>query len=159
MFAVTDLCDAYEDRVSVVEPIFKIYGKQRAFSGEIATLKVFEDNTFVREVLSESGNERVLVVDGGGSQRCALVGGLLGTLAEKNGWVGIIVFGCIRDINEINATNIGLRALNTHPLKSKKRGVGEKNIPVSFGGVKFVPGQYLYADEDGVIVSEFSLET
>ncbi len=157
MFAVTDLCDAYEDSVSVVEPIFKIYGKKRGFSGQIVTLKIFDDNSLVREMLSEQGKKRVLVVDGGGSQRCALVGGQLGALAEKNSWAGIIVFGCIRDVNEINDADIGVRALNIHPLKSKKKGVGDKNIPVKFGGVRFTPGEFLYADDDGIIVSKISL--
>jgi len=159
LFKTTDLCDANEGKVRVVDPIFRIYGGKITFSGVIATVKVFEDNVLVRDSLSEPGNDRVLVVDGGGSLRCALVGGLIAQLAEKNGWAGIVVFGCVRDSEEINATAVGVRALNTHPLKSVKKGAGDRNLPVTFAGVTFVPGHYLYADEDGLIVSAASLET
>ena len=152
-FKTTDLCDANEEKVRVVEPMFRIYGKNVTFAGEIATVKVFEDNVLVREELTGPGRGRVLVVDGGGSRRCALVGGLLAQLAENNGWAGIVVNGCVRDSGEINALAIGVRALNTHPLKSVKRGTGDRNIPVTFGGVSFVPGHFLYADDDGVIVT------
>ena len=156
-FQTTDLCDANEDKVRVVEPVFRAYGGNIVFHGQIATVKVFEDNVLVRQILSEAGNGRVLVVDGGGSLRCALVGGLIAQLAQKNRWSGIIVFGCIRDLAEVNATAIGLRALNTHPLKSMKKGAGNCNIAVTFAGVTFVPGQYVYADENGIIVSPVDL--
>jgi len=158
-FKTTDLCDANEGKVRVVDPIFRAYGGKTTFEGQIVTVKVFEDNVLVREALSEPGNGRVLVVDGGGSLRCALVGGLIAQLAEKNGWSGIVVFGCIRDVVEINATAIGIRALNTHPLKSVKKGAGDRGISVTFGGVTFLPGNYLYADEDGVIMSATALVT
>lgn len=156
-YKTTDLCDAYEDRVQVVEPMFRIYGKEPAFYGDIATVKVFEDNVLVREALSEPGCGRVLVIDGGGSLRCALVGGLIAQLAEKNGWAGIVVYGCIRDAGEINACSIGVRALDSHPRKSVKKGAGERNIPVRFGGASFAPGHWLYADEDGVITAATAL--
>ena len=149
----SDLCDANESQVRAADPIFRSYGKTMRFSGAIATVKVFEDNVLVREALSEPGNGRVLVVDGGGSLRCALVGGLIAQLAEKNGWTGIVVHGCVRDAEEINACAIGVRALNTHPMKSVKKGAGDRNLAVTFAGVTFIPGHYLYADEDGVIVA------
>lgn len=156
-FKTTDLCDANEGRVRVVDPIFKSFGRNIRFGGPIATVKVFEDNVLVREALAETGGGRVLVVDGGGSLRCALVGGLIAELAVKNGWSGIVVYGCVRDADEINASAIGVRALNTHPQKSVKKGAGERNIPLTFGGVTFTPGDYLYADEDGVIVAKGAL--
>jgi regulator of ribonuclease activity A len=152
-----DLCDANEGNVQVVSPMFRSYGARRAFGGRIATLKVFEDNSLVRATLEQPGDGKVLVVDGGGSMRCALVGDQLALLAVKNGWAGVIVYGCIRDSNAIGAMDLGVFALGTHPLKSIKKGAGDRDIVVSFGGVTFTPGQYLYADEDGVIVSPVPL--
>lgn len=161
-FKTPDLCDKYEDQlgntVRVVAPMFQRYGARNAFSGEIVTLKLHEDNTLVREAFAEAGKGKVLVIDGGGSLRCALVGDQLAILAQKNGWEGVVVYGCIRDSGDINGIDIGVRALNTHPQKSIKKGVGDKNIAVTFGGVTFKPGEYLYADEDGVLVSSTPLE-
>jgi len=156
-FKTPDLCDEYETElgktVRVVAPMFQRYGGRNSFAGEIVTLKIFEDNSLVREAFGESGQGRVLVIDGGGSLRCALVGDQLAILAQKNGWEGIVVYGCIRDSGDINGIDIGVRALNTHPQKSIKKGVGDKNIAVTFGGVTFNSGEWLYADEDGVLVS------
>jgi regulator of ribonuclease activity A len=152
-FLTTDLCDANEGKVQIVAPIFQIYGGVKNFHGKISTVKVFEDNVLVRDALSKDGTGRVLVVDGGGSLRCALVGGLIAELAYKNHWAGIIVNGCIRNSEEIARIQIGVRALNVHPLKSVKKGAGDVELPVTFGGVSFVPGHYLYADADGVIVT------
>jgi regulator of ribonuclease activity A len=118
---------------------------------------VFEDNSLVRKALETDGHGQVLVIDGGGSMRCALVGDQLAQLGVANGWAGIIVYGCIRDSKAIGTMDLGLFALGTHPLKSIKKGAGDTDIPVAFGGVSFVPGQYVYADEDGVIVSEIPL--
>jgi regulator of ribonuclease activity A len=120
-------------------------------------LKIFEDNSLVREMFAENGVGKVLVIDGGGSLRCALVGDQLAILAKKNGWEGAVVCGCIRDSGDINEIDIGLRALNTHPQKSIKKGAGDRNIAVAFGGVTFNPGEWLYADEDGILVSSNSL--
>jgi regulator of ribonuclease activity A len=157
----TDLCDQFENAsdvsLQVVAPMFKCFGKKQAFSGKIVTLKIFEDNSLVREALNESGSGQVLVVDGGGSMRCALLGDQLGILAEKNGWQGVVVYGCIRDSADINQLDIGVRALDTHPKKSVKKGIGEKNIIVTFGGVTFTPGHWLCADADGVIVASRAL--
>ncbi|MGB8599929.1 MAG: ribonuclease E activity regulator RraA [Burkholderiales bacterium] len=153
----TDLCDANEGKVQVVTPIFQIYGGVKIFYGKISTVKVFEDNVLVSDALSKDGTGKVLVVDGGGSLRCALVGGMIAELAHKNHWAGIVVYGCIRDCEEISRIQIGVRALNTHPLKIVKKGAGNVEIPVTFAGVTFVPGHYLYADADGVIVAVNSL--
>lgn len=157
-YQTADLCDRNEaavraGTVRVVTPMFLSYGKRAEFNGRIATLKVFEDNSLVRSALETPGDGRVLVIDGGGSMRCALVGDQLAELAQRNGWAGIIVYGCIRDSKAIAQTNIGVFAIGTHPLKSIKKGVGEMDVPVSFGGISFNPGEYLYADSDGVVVS------
>ena len=149
-----DLCDAHEDKLAVVAPMFASYGGRPSFGGPIATLKIFEDNSFVRKAVENPGNGRVLVIDGGASMRCALIGDQLAELAVKNGWAGILVYGCIRDSGDINGIDIGVRALDTHPQKSIKKNVGDRDIAVTFGGVTFKPGEYLYADEDGVLVSD-----
>jgi len=161
-FKTPDLLDANEDKtrdgaVRVVTPMFQRYGARASFSGQIVTLKLFEDNSLVREAFGEDGKGKVLVIDGGGSLRCALVGDQLAILAQKNGWEGAIVYGCIRDSGDINQIDIGVRALNTHPLKSVKKGAGDRDISVTFGGVTFKPGEWIYADEDGVIVSSSAL--
>ena len=152
-----DLCDAHEDKVRVLDPMFSSFGGRTAFFGRIATLKLFEDNSMVRQALESPGEGRVLVIDGGGSLRRALVGDQLATLGVANDWAGIIVYGCIRDSRAISEMDIGVYAIDTHPMKTVKRNVGEADIPVSFGGVTFVPGEWLYADEDGVIVSANAL--
>ena len=155
-FKTPDLCDQFEAElgktVRVVAPMFQPYGGRAAFCGEIVTLKIFEDNTLVREIFGEDGKGKVLVIDGGGSLRCALVGDQLTILAHKNGWEGVVVYGCIRDSGDIAAIDIGVRALNTHPQKTVKKGIGERNLAVTFGGVTFNPGEFLYADEDGIMV-------
>jgi regulator of ribonuclease activity A len=156
-FLTTDLCDAHEDTVRVVEPMFTSFGRRTSFHGEISTLRVFEDNSFVRKALESNGNGRVLVIDGGGSIRRALVGDQLASLAINNGWAGIVVNGCIRDSRAIADMDIGVFAIDTHPMKTLKKNVGEADIVVSFGDVDFVPGEWIYADEDGVIVSKTAI--
>ena len=158
IFQTADLCDKHDAVVRIVQPMFRSLGGKPAFSGRITTLKVFEDNTLVRATLETAGNGRVLVVDGGGPMRCALVGDQLGVLAVNNGWAGIVVYGCIRDSKAIGAMDVGVFALGTHPRKSVKKGVGDTDIVVTFGGVSFIPGEYLYADEDGVLVSTNALD-
>jgi len=120
-------------------------------------MNVFEDNTLVRAALEQDGGGRVLVVDGGASLRCALVGGNLGALAEKNGWAGIVVHGCVRDAAELRECKVGVLALATHPRKSDKRGAGERDVPVTVLGTRIAPGEWIYADDDGVLVSATSL--
>ncbi len=153
-FATTDLSDAHPE-AQVCDPEFGDFGGNLAFHGVIKTLKVFEDNTLVRTILETPGEGRVLVIDGGGSLRCALVGGNLGVLAVKNGWVGIVVNGCIRDSEEIAGQDIGVKALGLHPRKSEK-GLhsGHADKVVAFAGATFKPGAWLYADADGIVVSE-----
>lgn len=156
-FKTPDLCDEFESDIGsslfVVAPMFQRYGGRTSFSGQIVTLKIFEDNSLVRTAFAEDGKGKVLVIDGGGSLRCALVGDQLAILAQKNGWEGVVVYGCIRDSGDINGIDIGVRALNTHPQKSIKKNVGDRDLAVTFGGVTFRPGEWLYADEDGVLVS------
>jgi len=158
MYATADLCDEFHDKIRIADPIFKAYGAVATFAGEIHTVKVHEDNVLVKQELSKKVENGVLVVDGGASLRCALVGDNLANMAVENGWQGILVYGCIRDSEEISRINIGIKALNTHPLKSVKKGRGDVDVPVNFAGVSFFPGQYLYADADGVIVAEQKLK-
>lgn len=151
-----DLCDAHAESIKVVDPIFRSYGATR-FAGRIETVKVYEDNVLVKNKLQQPGNGKVLVVDGGGSLRCALVGDLIAKMAADNGWSGIVIYGCIRDSAAIAEIPIGIKALNTHPLKSIKHGRGDIDLPVTFAGVTFFVGHYLYSDEDGIIVAEQDL--
>ena len=151
----TDLCDNYPDKLRIAEPIgFKDFGGVKLFSGKIETVKCFEDNSLVRKALEQNGEGKVLVVDGGGSMRCALLGDMLGDLGVKNKWNGIIVYGCIRDSAAMATLPLGVKALNTNPLKSNKRNEGQQNIPVHFAGIDFTPGEFVYCDEDGIIVSK-----
>lgn len=156
-FKTADLCDDYSDNLQIATPMFQSFGGHKTFNGTIQTVKIFEDNVFVREMLSQKVNGNVLVVDGGGSLRCALLGDMLAEMGHQNGWSGVIIYGCIRDSVDINKMPFGVRALQTNPLKSIKKGWGDKNIPVTFAGVTFNPGHYLYADEDGIILSKKAL--
>jgi regulator of ribonuclease activity A len=151
--ATTDLSDAHPDRVRHCAPVFRDFGGRLAFSGPIATLKTFEDNSKVREAVEQPGEGRVLVVDGGGSLACALFGGNLAELAARNGWAGVVIHGCVRDTAELARADTGIKALAAHPKKSEKRGAGEFGVTVNFAGVTFAPGEWLYADGDGIIVS------
>lgn len=155
--ATTDLCDAHGDHLQVAEPLFRGFGSRTAFAGTVATVKVFEDNVLVREALEQPGRGRVLVVDGGGSLRCALLGDRLAAKAVENGWSGVVVYGCIRDSAEINALELGVRALNVHPRKSIKRGEGQRDVPVRFAGLDIHPGAWLCADADGIVVADEEL--
>ena len=156
-FKTADLCDKYSDQLQIGEPGLKHFGGKKQFSGKITTLKLFEDNVLLRKALETDGTGKVLVVDGGGSLRCALLGDILAGMAVKNNWNGIIINGCIRDSAEIATMNLGVMALATHPLKSIKKGAGDVDIPVTFAGVQFSPGVFVYADEDGIIVSAKNL--
>ena len=152
-FATADLSDHHGSEVQVAEPIFRSFGSHARFRGAVYTLRVLNDNSLVREALEQPGLNRVLVVDGGGSLSCALVGDQLADLAVRNGWAGILVNGCIRDSREISRLSVGIKALNTHPRKSVKKGEGERNVGVTFAGVTFEPGHFVYSDEDGILVS------
>lgn len=148
-----DLCDAHPDDVQTAEPVLKSYGRNTFFHGEVQTVRVFEDNVIIKEELSRPGNGRVLVVDGAGSIRCALVGGDIAELAARNDWSGIVIYGCVRDVHEINECDIGVRAIGSCPRKSTKRGLGDTGFPVHLAGADFHPGDWVYADADGLIVS------
>ena len=152
-----ELCDQFEELITVVEPIFTNCGAKERFSGEIVTLKCFEDNSKVRELVGQDGTGKVLVVDGGGSLKRALLGDMLAEKAAANGWEGIVIYGCIRDVNAIATINLGVQALATHPMKTEKRGLGDINQEVNFGGVTFIPGHFIYADNNGVLVAPHAL--
>lgn len=152
-FATADLCDAHGERLQVAEPVFQDFGASGAFEGGIATVRALEDNTQVRAMLETAGDDRVLVVDGGGSRRCALVGDRLAQLAIDNGWAGLVVFGCVRDSAALRQMPVGIKALGVCPRRSRKLGQGERDVAVAFAGVSFEPGAHLYADADGVVVS------
>ena len=147
-----DISDKLHPEVQYLEPVYKIYGAKTSFSGHIVTVKCYEDNSLVEEVLMANGKESVLVIDAGGSMNCAMLGDKRAADAINNEWEGIIVHGLIRDSVAINGMELGIRALGVYPLKSIKNGVGDSNLIVNFSGVTFTPGEYLYADEDGVIV-------
>ena len=152
-FMTTDLCDDHADRIEVMAPMLRHYGGTVRFCGPMTTLKLFEDNALVRVALSEPGRGRVLVVDGGGSLRCALLGDQLAELAVNNGWAGIVVYGAVRDSAALARLPLGVLALGTHPMKSIKRGEGQRDLTLAFAGVRLPPGHWLYADEDGTIVT------
>ncbi|OZG71313.1 ribonuclease activity regulator protein RraA [Hahella sp. CCB-MM4] len=152
-YVTPDLCDAYPELVRVVQPMFRNYGAKDSFGGEIVTVKCFEDNSVVKQLVDEPGQGKVMVVDGGGSMRKALLGDMLAEKASKSGWEGIIIYGCIRDVDVINVTDLGVQALGTIPLKTEKRGIGDLNVEIAFGGVTFKPGEYVYADNNGIVVS------
>jgi regulator of ribonuclease activity A len=154
MTPTPDLCDRLGDRVAVAEPVFRDFGGRPAFAGEIETVRVFEDNALVRGILEGEGRGRVLVVDGGGSRRCALVGGRLAALAATNGWSGIVVNGCVRDVGELGAAAVGVKALAACPKPPSKAGSGERSVPVSFAGITFTPGHQIWGDQDGLVVGE-----
>jgi regulator of ribonuclease activity A len=158
-FTTANLCDTHseQDNLQIAEPLLKSYGGKLSFNGQISTVKAFEDNVLIRTVLEQKVESRVLVVDGGGSHRCALVGEELARLAIANGWQGIVIHGCIRDSESINQLPIGIRALHTHPLKSHKKDPGDRELLVTFAGVNFKQNHFLYADADGIIVSETML--
>lgn len=162
LVTTAEVCDAnpqliVSGELRALQPIFQIYGRRQVFCGPVVTLKVFEDNVLVREFLEEKGNGRVLVVDGGASQRCAILGGNPVVQAQNNGWAGIIVNGCVRDVDEINGCDIGVRALASHPMKASKKGIGEKHVPVMIGGTRIFDGEWIYADTDGILVSKSEL--
>lgn len=156
-FVTCDLCDDHPDHVRVCEPMFASFGGREAFGGEIVTVKCHEDNSRVKELLASPGQGKVLVVDGGGSLRCALMGDLIGESAVRNGWEGVIIYGCVRDVDALAGLDLGVQAVASIPLKSVRKGIGETNIAVTFGGVNFLPGQFVYADNNGVIVADKNL--
>ena len=155
-YITPDLCDQYPD-VEVFDLLFTNYGGKQSFGGEVVTVKCFEDNSLVKELVATPGHGKVMVVDGGGSLRAALLGDMLAEKAVYNGWQGLIIYGCIRDIDVIKTLDLGVQALNIHPRKTEKRGLGDHNVTLTFAGVTVTPGMYVYADNNGIILSKKAL--
>jgi regulator of ribonuclease activity A len=152
-FVLPDLCDEFPDLVQVATPMFRNYGGRCSFGGEIVTIKCHEDNSLVAEQVNEPGLGKVLVVDGGGSLRCGLLGDNLAQKAADNGWEGIVIYGCIRDVDIVSEIGLGVQALASNPLKSDKRNIGLFGEVLSFADLTFLPGHYVYADNNGLLVS------
>lgn len=151
--STADLYDRFGPELGVCEPLFRDFGGRLCFFGEVETVKCFEDNTQVKAVLGEPGRGRVLVVDAGGSLRCAMLGDLIAASAVANGWAGVILWGCVRDGQALAGLDLGIKALATNPRKSERRGEGQRGAPVTFAGARFAPGDWVYADRDGILVS------
>ncbi|MDX2464058.1 MAG: ribonuclease E activity regulator RraA [Porticoccus sp.] len=156
-YSTPDLCDDYPDLVKVLEPMLANYGGRDTFGGEIVTIKCHEDNSLVKEQAGKPGHGKVMVVDGGGSLRRALLGDMIAENAVRNGWEGFVIYGCVRDVDALASLDLGVQAMGSIPLKTDKRNIGDFNIPLMFGGVTFKPGEYVYADNNGVIVSPEAL--
>lgn len=153
-----DLCDQFPNEVKLLQPIFNSYGKKIIFSGEVVTVKCFEDNSIVKQLVNEPGLGRVIVVDGGASVRKALLGDMLAQAACDNGWAGLVINGAIRDAGTIGTIDLGVQALNTIPMKTEKLGAGLLNVPVEFAGQSINPGDYIYADLNGILISHVELK-
>lgn len=158
MRATTDLYDDYEGEVATCAVLFRDFGGRRSFSGPIRTVKCRNDNALLRELLNEPGDGAVIVVDGDGSTERALLGDILAAGGAANGWSGLVIHGVIRDSAEIAGIDLGVKALGTNPAKSNKEGLGAVDCPVEFGGVRFVPGSWVYCDEDGVLLAPAAID-
>ncbi len=156
-FKTADLCDEFSKELVICKQPFTSFGKKTAFSGPISTVKVLEDNVLVKEALQTIPEGNVLVVDGGGSRNCALLGDRLASIAVERGLAGIIIYGCVRDTADLSDMDVGILALGSNPLRSIKEGKGERDVPVIFGKALWKPGDYIYADEDGIIIAERKL--
>lgn len=152
-----DICDAFEGKIKALDAVFNNYGARDAFYGEAITIKCFEDNSVVKQLVDTPGEGRVIVMDGGGSLRKAILGDMLAEKAAHNGWAGLVIYGCIRDCDEMADIDLGVKALNTHPMKTEKRGLGDLNVDVSFAGQAISPGNWIYADNNGILVSASEL--
>ncbi|KPD03931.1 ribonuclease E activity regulator RraA [Moellerella wisconsensis] len=153
-YDTSELCDIYQESVNVVEPLFSNFGGRTSFGGQIITVKCFEDNGLLYDLLEEDGDGRILLVDGGGSVRKALVNANLARLATENGWEGIVVYGAVRQVDALMDLDIGIQAIAAIPAGCPDEGIGESDVRVNFGGVTFFSGDYLYADNTGIILSE-----
>ncbi|WP_413285668.1 ribonuclease E activity regulator RraA [Vibrio sp. MA40-2] len=151
------LCDIYSEQVDVVEPMFSNFGGSASFAGQLTTVKCFEDNGIIRSILEEDGEGRILLIDGGGSLRRALIDAEIATLAEDNNWEGIVVYGCVREVDELEDMSIGIQALASIPVGATNQNIGEIDVPVNFGGVTFLPEDFLYADNTGILISQEAL--
>lgn len=155
-FTTADLIDDRGDQLDSCDLQLRQYGARTHFEGDVVTLRVNEDNALVRTTLSEPGRGRVLVIDGGGSLRTALLGDVLAGIAVDSGWSGIVIHGALRDCVAVSGLDLGVKALGTNPRKSGKTGAGERDVPVTFGGMTFHPGTRLYSDSDGIVVTRGS---
>lgn len=156
-FDTSILCDYYSGDVDVVEPLFSNFGGITSFSGQVVTVKCFEDNGLLYEILQNDGTGKVLVIDGGGSARRALIDAELIDLAIQNSWVGIIVYGAVRQVDYLAEAEIGIQAVAAIPVGADDNGAGETDIGINFGGVTFISGDFVYADNTGIILSQFEL--
>jgi regulator of ribonuclease activity A len=160
-FVTCDLLDDHPDTQvcspSIDGKFFRNFGGKRAFGGQVVTVKCFEDNSRIKELLATDGTGKVLVVDGGASMRCALLGDLIGESAVKNHWSGVIVYGCVRDVDALAALDLGVQALASIPQKSNRKGLGEVNVTLNFAGLMIESGMFIYADNNGILVSDVSL--
>lgn len=157
-YNTSELCDIYLDQVDVVEPMFSSYGGRSSFGGQVTTIKCFEDNGLIRDVLQQSGVGRVLLIDGGGSLRRALVDAEIAQLAASNEWEGLIVYGCVRNVDELDEVEVGIQAMASIPVGADQQEIGEVDVAVNFGGVAFLPEDHIYADTTGVILSPEPLD-
>jgi regulator of ribonuclease activity A len=153
-YSTADLVDAHSDVVRSCEVQFRQYGGRTRFHGPVRTVKSLEDNALIKQTLSTAGDGAVLVIDGGASLRSALVGDVIAGLGQKNGWAGLVIWGAVRDTVALGGLDMGLKALGSNPWRSSKKGTGQVDVPVTFGGVEFRPGNWLYSDEDGILVSD-----
>jgi regulator of ribonuclease activity A len=156
-FSTADLYDLHGDALGVCVPMFRDFGGYSVFFGQVETVKCFEDNSRIKEALAEQGQGRVLVVDAGGSMRCAMLGDLIAENAVDNGWAGVIINGCVRDGVRLATLNIGIKALAATPRKSVRRGEGQRALTLEIAGVRIAPGNWVYCDGDGVLVSDACL--
>ncbi|SMB55046.1 ribonuclease E (RNase E) inhibitor protein [Serratia proteamaculans] len=157
-YDTSELCDIYHEEVNVVEPLFSNFGGRTSFGGQITTVKCFENNGLLFELLEENGRGRVLVIDGGGSVRRALINAELARLATQNEWEGIVVYGAVRQVDDLEELDIGIQAMAAIPVGAASENIGESDIRVNFGGVTFFSGDHLYADNTGIILSEDPLD-
>ncbi len=149
-----DLMDEHPEAYRSCETQFRQFGAAKEFSGRIRTVRCFHDTVLVKRVLAEPGDGQVLVIDGGGSLACALMGDVTAGMAASRGWSGLVIHGAVRDSDELAHIPLGIKALGTNPRKPRQDGIGEIDRPVIFGGVHFVPGQMLWSDSDGVVVAD-----
>lgn len=157
-YNTSELCDIYLEQVDVLEPMMSTYGGRSSFGGQISTVKCFEDNGLIRQLAEQDGKGRVLLIDGGGSLRRALIDAEIANTAAENNWEGIVVYGSVRDVDALDEINIGIQALASIPVGAESQAIGDIDMPVNFGGVTFLPDDHLYADTTGIILSQEALD-
>ncbi|WDE11185.1 ribonuclease E activity regulator RraA [Thalassomonas haliotis] len=157
-YNTSELCNVYADLIDVVEPIFSNYGGRNSFGGKVVTVKSFENNGLIMQLLDSDGEGKVLVVDGGGSTRCALIDIEVARLAEKNGWEGIICYGSVRDVDAIEEVDIGIQGLVSIPVGAPDQVTGESDLAINFAGVTILPDDHVYVDNTGIVLSPEPLD-